>query len=174
MGNTGKIQQSVSMQSFQSLNGDNQTIMMYGIDYKPCSNLTLFAGGGADTNFKNYTGTVFDLKGNLQFNANYGLQTRVRTSLGDAKSTTQFRISPYVQERIGENTTLYINPYYAYKHDYRNPDKSNHSLGIFGGVSQKLGDKTSGFVEVQRYNIQNPTDNSPQNWSINVGITYKF
>ena len=174
MPDTGKIQQNVSVQSFQSFNGDNQIIAMYGVNYKPCESVSLFAGGGLDTNLKDYMGGVVDLKGNVAFNANYGVQTRVRTYAGDGKLATQVRISPYVQENVGKNVTLYVNPYYAYKADYLTPDKSNHSLGIFGGANFKVNDKTVIFAEIQRYNLQNPTDNSPRNWSANVGITYKF
>ena len=174
MPNVGDVKQNVTVQSFQSFNGDNRTIAMYGVDIQAAKNITVFAGGGADTNFSGYTGAVFDLKGNLQIDANHSLQARIRTSHGAGKNTTQFRISPGVQEHIGKNTTLYINPYYAYKLDYDNSAKSNHSIGIFGGVTQKIGDKTSISVEVQRYNLQNPTDNRGQNWSANVILSYKF
>lgn len=49
-----------------------------------------------------------------------------------------------------------------------------NSIGAFGGVTQKLNDKTSLSVEVQRYNLQDIKDNSTKNWSLNAILSYKF
>ena len=57
--------------------------------------------------------------------------------------------------------------------DFRN-DKWKNSIGAFGGVTQKLNDKTSLSVEVQRYNLQDIKDNSAKNWSLNAILSYKF
>ncbi len=174
MPNIGDVQQNISVQSFQSFNGDNQTIAMYGADFYTAKNVRLFAGAGVDTNFNDYAGAVVDLKGNLQINSNYSIQARVRTYLGNDRNATQFRLSPGVCENVGKNTSVYINPYYAYRLDYDSPSDSNHTLGIFGGITQKINDKTSMSVEIQRYNLQNPKDNSGQNWSANIILSYKF
>ena len=172
MPNVGDITRDVTVQSFQSLNGDNQTIAMVGLNYQAGKKVSLFAGGGYDTNFKDNLGLPFDVKGKYQFDENHSIQARIRSLHSDKKNTTQFRISPGWQEQLGKNTSIYLNPYYAYKIDYNN-NKHDHSIGAFGGISQKIGNTTIS-LEGQRYNLQVPEDNSGKNWSINLIISYKF
>ena len=47
--------------------------------------------------------------------------------------------------------------------------KSNDDL-----ITQKLTDKTSLSLEVQRYNLQDIKDNSGKNWGVNAIISWKF
>lgn len=173
MPNIGDISREISVASYQSFDGLNQTIGMYGLKYQAGENVSVYVGAGFDTNFTDNLGVVCDAKTNWQINENYSLQGRIRTCHSDKKNTTQFRISPQFQESLGKNTSVYVNPYYAYKLDYDN-HTGNHSIGIFSGVSQKIGNKTTVFVEAQRYNLQDIQNNSGKNWSVNVGLSYKF
>lgn len=173
MPNIGDITREVSIASYQSFDGSNQTIGMYGLKYQAGKNVSVYVGGGYDTNFKDNLGLAFDAKTNWQIDENYSLQGRIRTCHSDKKNTTQFRISPGIQDSLGEKTSIYLNPYYAYKIDY-DKHTDNHSIGVFGGISQKIDNKTTVFVEAQRYNLQDLKNNSAENWSVNAGISYKF
>lgn len=175
MPNIGDITREVNVSSYQSFDGSNQTIAMYGWNYQAGKKFSIYAGGGYDTNFSDNLGLAFDLKGKYNIDGNHSIQARIRSCHSNNKNTTQFRISPGFEEKFGAKgkTSIYLNPYYAYKIDYDN-NTDDHSIGVFGGISRKVGNNTTISLEAQRYNLQDYKDNSDKNWSINAVVSYKF
>lgn len=166
---------SFTTSTYQSLDGSNCTLT--GIEEKfkgEKGYVSTFLGGA--TNFKNDAMLVLDLKGGRNYDEKgiFNQNLRVRTKLGKETEAVQFRYSPLsVDVPVGKNTNLYLNPHYSGQMDFRK-DKWTNSIGAFTGVTQKLNDKTSVSLEVQRYNLQDIKDNSAKNWSVNAILSYKF
>ena len=117
---------------------------------------------------------VLDFKGTLNYDKNgiFNQNLRVRNTVGIKSCTTQIRYSPLsVNIPAGKNTSLYANPHYVGKYNYKT-DKWTNSAGVFAGVTQKISTKTSLSLEVQRYNLQDIKDNSGKNWGVNAIISW--
>lgn len=166
---------SYTTSTYQSFDGSNFTLTGLEEKFKGEKGYVSTFIGGA-TNFKDDAMLVLDLKGGRNYDGNgiFNQNLRVRTKLGKESESVQLRYSPLsVDYPVSKNTSLYLNPHYSGQMDFRN-DKWKNSIGAFGGVTQKLNNKTSLSVEVQRYNLQDIKDNSGKNWSLNAILSYKF
>ena len=101
------------------------------------------------------------------------MQLRVREINSKSSEVTQIRLSPGYSGKVGDTTSIYVNPYVSGKVNHQTGNWTT-DIGVFGGVTQKLGDKSSIFAEVQRYGLAHIADNSGKNWGFNVGLSYKF
>ena len=125
------------------------------------------------TKIKNVeTGAVVDLKGSIPYGDSiFSASFRVRNNINPASQSVQLRVQPCnVDVPLGENTTIYADPYVAVKTDYAT-GQTTPSVGCFAGVKQKIGDNVVGFVEGQVYD---PTNINLETVSVNVGISYSF
>ncbi len=166
---------SYTTSTYQSFDGSNFTLTGLEEKFKGEKGYVSTFIGGA-TNFKDDAMLVLDLKGGRNYDDKgiFNQNLRVRTKLGKKSESVQLRYSPLsIDYPVSKNTSLYLNPHYSGQMDFRN-DKWKNSIGAFGGVTQKLNDKTSLSVEVQRYNLQDIKDNSAKNWSLNAILSYKF
>lgn len=166
------IKYNASLNSFQSLDGNNLTIG--GVEQKFAvkkGTVSTFLGVGTD--FKENTNLVFDLKGGMNYNKTLNQNLRIRNNINGDNTTTQIRYSPIsVNVPIGENTSFYANPHYSGKYNYKNKEWT-HSAGVFAGITKKFG-MTSLSIEAQRYNVQDIKNNSGENWSFNAILSYNF
>lgn len=173
MGNP--IEGTYSCASYQSFDGSNYTLTGLEDKYRGKKGyVSTFLGVG--TNFKNDVMGVLDIKGGRNYDEKGILNSnlRLRTKLGKESESLQVRYSPLsVNVPVAKNTSLYLNPHYSGQMDFRE-NKWKNSLGVFAGVSQNLNKKTNLSLEVQRYNLQDITDNSAKNWSVNAILSYKF
>ncbi len=166
---------SYTTSTYQSFDGSNFTLTGLEEKFKGEKGYVSTFIGGA-TNFKDDAMLVLDLKGGRNYDDKgiFNQNLRVRTKLGKESESVQLRYSPLsIDYPVSKNTSLYLNPHYSGQMDFRN-DKWKNSTGAFGGVTQKLNDKTSLSVEVQRYNLQDIKDNNAKNWSLNAILSYKF
>ncbi len=169
------IKNSVSLNSFQSLDRSNLTIG--GLEENVVSkkgSVGAFIGGGTD--FNKDVMLIIDMKGKMRYDDKgiFNQNLRVRNTIGINSNTTQIRYSPFsVDVPISNNLSFYANPHYVGKYDYKN-DKWTNSAGIFAGFTQKIDKNTAVSIEGQRYNLQDIKDNSGKNWSINAIVNYKF
>jgi len=175
MGEPIKTESGFYAGTFQNMDGSNYTLA--GFEQKVKANgksASAFIGGG--TNFKSDDlDLVVDFKGSMNYDANgiVNQNIRLRTKFSENKQTFQVRYSPLtVNVPVGDKTTLYANPHYTGQ--ISTNGKWKHSAGIFAGATQKFGNNTSVSLEVQRYNLQNITDNRGANWGINATLSYKF
>ena len=166
---------STSLSSYQNLDGSNLTIG--GVEEKAKSrNGSAAAFLGIGTDFNKDAMAVLDFKGALNYDKNgiINQNLRVRNTVGTKSSATQIRYSPLsVNVPVGKNISLYANPHYVGKFNYKT-EKWTNSAGVFAGVTQKLSPKTSLSLEVQRYNLQNIKDNSGKNWGVNVIVSHNL
>lgn len=167
-----RINCSITTSSFQSMDGSNFTTA--GYDMKFQNGFGAYVGFGTD--FKNSGVGVFDLKESNSYTEGgiIGQNLRIRTKYNGETATTQFRFSPCtVNVPVGDKTSLYVNPHYVGNYNYKTGNWTN-GAGIFAGVTQKIGKDVSISLEGQRYNLQDITDNSGGNWSINAIISIKL
>lgn len=166
------IKNSVTLNSFQSLDGSNLTIG--GVEQKfPFKKASVSTFLGVGTNFEDNTNLVFDVKGSMNYNKTLNQNLRIRNNINGDNTTTQIRYSPIsVNVPIGENTSFYANPHYSGKYNYKNKEWT-HSAGVFAGITKKFG-MTSLSIEAQRYNVQDIKNNSGENWSFNAILSYNF
>ncbi len=166
---------TVSVSTYQTFDGSNLTVC--GIEEKLNGKKGYISAFlGAATNFSDDGMFVIDLKGgrNYDIKGLLNQNLRIRTKLGENSESVQFRYSPIsLDVPVGKNTNIYINPHYSGQMDFKK-EKWTNSIGVFGGVTQKLNDKASLSLEIQRYNLQNIKENTPENWGINAIISYKF
>ena len=66
-----------------------------------------------------------------------------------------------------------MNPHYVGTYNYQD-NKWTNSAGAFLGVTQKFNDDLSVSAEIQRYNLQNLSDNSGKNWSGNMILSVRL
>ena len=169
------IKYSASVNSFQSLDGTNQTIS--GIEQTlPLKGASVSTFLGVGTDFCKNTNVVLDYKARLNYDKNGRLNQnlRIRNTIAGDSSATQIRYSPLsINIPLGNNTDFYANPHYSGKYIHQT-DEWKHSIGVFAGVTQKFDKNLSISLEAQRYNLQNIKDNSGENWSINAIISYNF
>ena len=169
------LQGSTSLSTYQNFDGTNLTIG--GVEEKAKSkngSAAVFLGIGTDFS-KDVIG-VLDFKGTLNYDPNgiINQNLRVRNTVGTKSSATQIRYSPLsVNVPVGKNTSLYANPHYVGKYNYKT-EKWTNSAGVFAGVTQKLSPKTSLSLEVQRYNLQDIKDNSGKNWGVNIIVSHNL
>ncbi len=166
---------NTSISSYQNFDGTNLTIA--GVEEK-ASGLRGSAGVflGVGTDFTKDAMGVLDFKGTYNYDDKglFNQNLRVRNTVGVKSAATQIRYSPLsVNIPLNDKTTLYANPHYVGKYNYKTNQWTN-SAGIFAGATQKLTDKTSLSLEVQRYNLQDIKDNSGKNWGVNAIISWKF
>ncbi len=171
MAGIGDLKQELTMATYQNFDGSNRTVGLYGIK-KPVGDFSFSAGMGYSTDFKDDLNALFEAKGSYSPDGHNSLQLRIRSTHG-AINTTQFRFSPGMKETFETGTSIYMNPYASATIDYGN-GKWNYDVGVFGGVEQDLGSGMKLAAEVQRYGLQNPADNSPKNWGVNVVFTKTF
>lgn len=167
------LQGSASLSTYQNFDGTNLTIG--GVEEKAkSSNGSAGTFLGLGTDFHHDAMVVIDFKGSLNYDNNGILNQnlRVRNTIGLKNTATQIRYSPLsVNVPVGKNTSIYANPHYVGKYNYKT-EKWTNSAGVFAGVTQKITPKTSLSLEVQRYNLQDIKDNSGKNWGINAIISY--
>ena len=166
---------NTSISSYQNFDGTNLTIA--GVEEK-ASGLRGSAGVflGVGTDFTKDAMGVLDFKGTYNYDDKglFNQNLRVRNTVGVKSAATQIRYSPLsVNIPLNDKTTLYANPHYVGKYNYKTNQWTN-SAGIFAGATQKFTDKTSLSLEVQRYNLQDIKDNSGKNWGVNAIISWKF
>ena len=165
--------ESCSVSTYQNFDGSNYTVA--GVEEKFSTNRGYAAGFlGFGTDFNKKAGIVFDIKSGLNYDEQgiFNQNLRVRTKMGKGESI-QVRFSPLsVDVPVGEKTNIYLNPHYSGQIDFKT-NRWTNSAGVFAGVTQKF-KNTSVSHEVQRYNLQDIKNNSPENWGINGIISYKF
>lgn len=160
----GGISKEITAATYQNFDGSNTTLGLYSLSGNVGNNTNISVGAGASTNFSGNTSVVFEGKGKYSFNNNTSVQLRIRSSHSDNTNTTQFRISPGVKKNIGENTSVYLNPYASAKINY-NTGKWTTDYGAFGGVSQNLGKNVCLSAEIQKYK---------DDWGVNGILCWKF
>lgn len=164
--------------SYQYMDGNNQTLLMGNYSYPVTKNFTVSAGAGFMTDFKDYNTFVLDAKGNYKINENLSAQLRVRNCINGENNTTQVRFSPGWNQNVGKRTNVYINPYYAYKHNY-NTNQDSHTFGGFTGLKVQLNKnlnskvKVYAFCEGQCYDFDKVGTKDPSIWSVNAGLIIK-
>lgn len=168
----GIIKGNASLNTYQNFDGSNLTIA--GFEEKAVTNKgSVGAFLGVGTNFNDNVNAVIDFKGTYKYDKKGLLNQnlRIRNTIGLTGSTTQIRYSPLsVNIPISDKVSLYANPHYAGKFNYKTNEWSN-SAGIFAGTTVKIAPKTSLSMEIQRYNLQNLNDNSGKNWGVNAILT---
>lgn len=128
----------------------------------------------ATDGFKNNSYGLFDIKGKVKYNKYLDSNMRIRTAFDKDIKSTQIRMSPLsVNVPISKNISIYSNTHYSGKYNYKT-DEFKHSVGNFTGVSLNINEHINLEGEIQRYNLQDITDNSSQNWGCNVIVSYKF
>ena len=170
-----EIKSSSSLNSYQNFDGSNLTIG--GVEERAVSKKG-YAGAfmGAGTDFKNDAMLVIDLKGKVNYDTNgvFNQNLRIRNTIGLHNTATQIRYSPLsVDIPLNKNLSFYANPHYTGKYNYKT-NAWTHSAGVFAGITQKIGDKSSLSLEIQRYNLQAIKDNSGKNWGVNAILSYEF
>lgn len=161
--------------TYQSMDGSNYTIAGFEQKIKTDGK---YASGflGCGTDFKKTDlDLVIDLKAGMNYDTNgvFNQNARIRTKFQENKQTLQIRYSPIsVNVPVGKNTNVYVNPHYVGQ--ISSDSKWKNSIGAFAGVTQKFGENTAVSLEAQRYNLQDITNNSAENWGINAVLTYKF
>ena len=166
---------SYSVSTYQNLDGSNYTIAAVEEKYKGESSY-ISGSLGVGTDFKKTFDGVLDLKAGLNYDKKgiINQNIRVRTKLGTNAQSIQIRYSPLsVNVPVGEKTTLYANPHYTGQMNFMT-NKWTNSLGIFAGATQQISKDVSVSLEAQRYNLQKPKANGPENWGINAIISCKF
>ena len=166
---------NTSISTYQNMDGTNLTIA--GLEEKAVGNrgsAGVFLGIGTD--FSKDAMAVLDFKGSYNYDKKGILNQnlRIRNTVGLKSAATQIRYSPLsVNIPVTDKTTLYANPHYTGKINYKT-NKWTNSAGIFAGVTQDISKNTSISLEAQRYNLQDIKDNSGKNWGINLIISCKL
>ena len=173
MPTNNNISRELYFATYQGFDGSNTTLGMVNANVKLKPKLDLSVGAGVTTDFKNSHGLIFEGKSKYNFDSNNSLQLRVRSTFAGEKSATQFRLAPGCKENLGKTTSVYINPYVSAKINH-NSGKWTTDVGVFGGVTQKIGKNISISAELQRYDLVHYEDNSSKNWGVNVMLSYKF
>ena len=169
------IKGNTSISTYQNLDGTNLTIA--GVEEKvngPKGSAGAFLGVGTD--FTKDAMAVLDFKGTYNYDEKglFNQNLRIRNTVGVKSAATQIRYSPLsVNIPVGKNTTLYANPHYVGKFNYKTGDWTN-SAGIFAGVTQKISKNTAVSLEAQRYNLQEIKDNCGKNCGINAIVSWAF
>lgn len=165
--------------TYQYMDGNNQTLLMGNYSQPVTNNFTLSAGVGYMTSSKDDNAFVLDAKGKYKINDNLNLQLRVRNSINGENNTTQVRFSPSWNQHLGRRTSIYVNPYYAYKHNY-NTNQDSHTFGGFAGAEIQLNGNSNSKVRVyafgegQCYNFEKIGEKDPSIWSANAGLRVNF
>ncbi len=147
--------------TFQNFDGSNFSTA--GVSYNTgVGGGSLGGYAGVGTEFTSgSTGLIFDINGSMPY-GNSGISGgfRVRHNLNKNSRSVQIRVQPAtVKIPLNNKTELYAVPYDAAKINY-STGKVGNSVGIFSGVSTKIGN-ASVFVEGQIYDVT----------SINAGTT---
>lgn len=159
----------VSVSSFQQCDGTNFTTAGVENSFKTGQgNLGIYSGIGLTFDGKPAS-AIIDFKGSVPYgDSPISGGFRIRNNLGENSQTVQLRLQPAtVTVPIGEKTNAYATPYVATKINYKTGDNSTN-VGIFGGISQKIGKNTNVFVEGQIYDVSKVNKNTT---SINAGIS---
>ena len=163
---------TTSLSSYQSIDGSNLTIG--GLEEKAVSQRgSAGAFLGAGTDFNKDAMLVLAFKGSMNYDKKgiINQNLRIRNTVGLKSSATQIRYSPLsVNIPVNHKTSLYVNPHYSGKYNYKT-NQWNNSAGIFAGITRKINKNTTLSLEGQRYNLQDLKDNSGKNWSINAIIS---
>ncbi len=163
------INTKVSVQSFQQCDGSNFSTA--GIDASTkVGNGSIGAYAGVGTSFTNgSTGAVIDVKGSMPYgNSPLSGGFRIRHNLNPNSKSVQFRFQPAtITVPITDKTSIYTTPYVATKITYGKSGATT-TVGNFTGVSTKIGNNVSAFVEGQIYDV---TKINPSTTSVNVGIS---
>lgn len=171
----GDINTRTILGTYQYCNGSNTVFGGGEARYSDNGNYIGIGGFVASDEFKNPYG-LFDIKGKVNYDSNgiFDQNIRVRTAFDDNLKSTQIRYSPItVNIPIDENISIYSNTHYSGKYNF-DTKEWKHSIGNFTGVSYDVSKQDNISLEVQRYNLQKPNDNSPENWSVNLMFSHKF
>lgn len=172
MPGSNDVKVNFSTFTYQSFDGKNFTTAGYNCGFN--GGVGIYAGLGSD--FEGQITGVIDLKESNKYSKNsvFEHNIRIRTKLEDKLKSTQVRVSPCSADiPLDRRTSLYVNPHYAANYNY-DTKKWKHSAGIFVGVSYKCSDRVNLSAELQRYNLQNISDNHGCNYSANVGFSVKL
>lgn len=165
--------QNLTISTYQSADGSNFTTG--GFDLKFKGGVGVYLGMGTD--FKSDAIGVVDLKENNPYakGSLFSQNLRIRSKYGDELLSTQVRFSPCTVNVPLKNgkTSLYLNPHYVGTYDSKKSTWKN-AAGAFLGVTHKFNNDLSVSAEVQRYNLQDITDNSGKNWSGNVIMSVRL
>lgn len=165
--------QNFSISTYQYPDGSNYTHTGFGVSFK--GGLSTYVGIGTD--FKSDCHGIIDLKESNPYakGSLFSQNLRLRTKYDDKFLSTQIRFSPCTVNVPLENkkTSLYLNPHYTGTYDYQKKEWK-HAAGAFLGVTHKFNNDLSVSAEVQRYNLQDITDNSGKNWSGNVIMSVRL
>ena len=171
----GNFNTRISLGTYQYCNGDNTALVGAETRYTGGRGYVGVGGYVALDNLKNPYG-IFDLKGKLNYDSKGIVEQnlRVRTAFDEDLRSTQIRYSPCtVNIPVTNDVSIYSNTHYSAKYNYKSSEW-NHSIGNFTGVSWDVTKKDNLSLEGQRYNIQDFTDNSGKNWSVNLMYVHKF
>lgn len=117
---------------------------------------------------------LWDITGKVKYNKHFDSNIRIRSAFDDELKSTQIRISPLtVTVPINEKVSIYSNTHYSGKYNYQT-NQWKHSMGNFTGVSYNPTSKDNLSLEIQRYNMQDITDNRPANWGVNIIFSHKI
>jgi len=165
--------QNLTVSTYQSADGSNFTTAGFDVKFK--GGIGAYLGMGTD--FKSDAVGVIDFKESNPYSKGsmFSQNLRIRSKYDERFISTQVRFSPCTVNVPLENgkTSLYLNPHYSGTYDYQKKEWK-HTAGAFLGVTQKINNSLSLSAEVQRYNLQDITDNSSQNWSGNVILSVKL
>lgn len=172
MPNPLNVYSKLSGGSYQYMDGSNYTFAgLEGGIKKGGKSIGALAAIGSD--FETRTDLMIDIKGSSDYDKKgiFNQNIRLRTKLGKDNSTFQVRYSPItVNVPVGKDLEFYTNLHYSGQY---NGEKWKNSMGAFCGVSKSFKNTTMS-VEVQRYNLQNLSDNSSGNYGVNFLISRSF
>lgn len=172
----GDFNARVSATTFQYCDGTNTVLVGPEVRYNYPRGYVGLGVAAATDNQKDLYG-LLDVKAKCNYD-NKGVfdqNLRIRTAIdGDGAKSTQVRYSPFtVNIPISDEMSIYTNIHYSGKYSYET-NNWKHSIGNFTGVSWDVTPKDNLSLEGQRYNLQDLSDNSGGNWSINLSYTHKF
>ncbi len=169
----GKIMPSVnetSLQTYQNFDGSNTTMLLHSETYSNGKGLSLSAGLGGSTNFCGKNSVILEGKAKYNIDSHFSAQVRLRNSFSVRGSYSQLRFAPGYKTNVKKNVSIYANPYAAVKYNYLERDIST-DIGAFAGCTYKLPKNFSITGEVQKYN---GFKDGPENWGVNVILSYNF
>ena len=165
------LNRDLTLWTYQGTDGSNQSTLMCNYKWNTQKNISFILGAGLDTNWEK-TGFIADGKVHFELGKNTIFQLRAITRNGEDYNKLQTRIALCENFEVAKGTSIYATAYGALNIDC-NDGKLKPHAGCFVGVDQKIGKHWSVGAEVQRYNLQDITEQDG-NWSINGKIAYKF
>ena len=168
----GDIKTGVSAATYTKFDGSDYTLAGADLKYSK-DNWSVSTFVGAGTNFSDNPEFLVDLKSSYNYDKNFNANIRLRTKIGDDKTTLQARISPFSTcFKINDKTNVYtnLNDCITYKTDTK---KIKNQVNFFGGVCHKFSKNVNGWAEFEIDDLyRNPFDKSKIGVNAGVNITF--